>query len=214
MSKNEMKMPFLVVAGLTATGITAFIITICFYVFSGNFSNNLSSNNADWGAFGSFLGGVMSPVIGLFSVIFLGFNLLAQQFQLNQQFKESLKQEMLRLLNDIQREFDSLFKKQVIVERERTVEFGDIVDGLEIAEPMERDRYLILLKKLRVLIERYHEALMLYQDNTEVQYGFKALRERLNELQSFVEKNSEYFSKYDQLNINIARGFQNQIDKK
>ncbi len=54
--------------------ISVFIVvlsTLLFYFI--NFNGGLSNSNSDWGAFGSFLGGLLSTIVGLFNLIILAY---------------------------------------------------------------------------------------------------------------------------------------------
>lgn len=130
-----------------------------------------------------------------------------QQFQINLQFKEFLKQDMYRLIGTVQNDFEKLFTKKVELTNGEIVDFGDLVDGLAEGEPKDEKRFAALLRKLNMLNGRFHESIKLYKDNTEVPFGFGEQRTRLEEIHQFITANKKYFTAHEQLNIDLAAGF-------
>jgi hypothetical protein len=47
------------------------IALICLGVYIFNFPGGLSGNQADWGTFGDFMGGVLNPIVSLVTLIAL-----------------------------------------------------------------------------------------------------------------------------------------------
>ena len=55
-----------------AIGIVIIVGVVCFYIYNFK-SNPISAFPADWGSFGDFFGGILNPIISLYSLILLGF---------------------------------------------------------------------------------------------------------------------------------------------
>jgi hypothetical protein len=90
----------------------AIILVVLVYIFLlykyfSHFNLDYSTENADWGTFGDFLGGSLSPLVGIIS-IFLTYNII------NNQSKESRQEEFINIFKIL---FDSISKKEEIIER-------------------------------------------------------------------------------------------------
>lgn len=70
-----------------------------------NFMGELSSRNSDWGLFGSYLGGVTSPILGIIGIV-LTYNIL------NNQNKESRQSEFKYMFQIL---FESLEEKKELI---------------------------------------------------------------------------------------------------
>jgi len=75
-------------------------VSVLFYIL--NFSKNeISSDPADWGVFGDYLGGTINPILGFFSFMLLLLNLHLQRKQLDKTEEQlDLNREELRLTRD------------------------------------------------------------------------------------------------------------------
>jgi len=63
--------------------VAALIIgVLVFGVYFANFNNGLSDSQADWGAFGDFIGGVLNPLFGFLTLFALILTLILQNRQL------------------------------------------------------------------------------------------------------------------------------------
>lgn len=76
--------------------ITAIIYIISIIIYFCNFNQGLSSDNAKWGAFGDFLGGTLSPILGIISII-LTYRIINSQ---NIESKQSEFKYMFQILFD------------------------------------------------------------------------------------------------------------------
>lgn len=85
--------------------ILVYVILLCKY-FS-HFNLGYSDQNGDWGTFGDFLGGSLSPLIGIISII-LTYSII------NNQSKESRQTEFKNMFQIL---FDSIPDKENIIER-------------------------------------------------------------------------------------------------
>lgn len=91
-TKNSFFIGFLFVA----LGILSYIL---------NFTGHFSSNNSDWGAFGSYMGGVTSPILGIIGIV-LTYSIL------NNQNKESRQSEFKYMFQIL---FDSMEGKKELI---------------------------------------------------------------------------------------------------
>ncbi|TOK18430.1 hypothetical protein CGI22_24325 [Vibrio parahaemolyticus] len=76
----------------------------------------LSLNNSDWGAFGSFVGGVLSPVFGLLSVVFIYLSIMASDSnhrkEMNTIHKQERRNHLLILINTYNEKLNENLKEQ------------------------------------------------------------------------------------------------------
>lgn len=84
-----------------------FVYVILLYKYFSHFNLGYSNENGDWGTFGDFLGGSLSPLIGIISII-LTYNII------NNQSKESRQTEFKNMFQIL---FDSISDKETIIER-------------------------------------------------------------------------------------------------
>lgn len=86
---------------ITIIGFIVFVVVVFYFA---NFHNGLSKTNADWGAFGDYVGGILNPVIAAFA-----FYLIAKTYELQ---KRELKLST-DALNDLRtdEEINSLFAR-------------------------------------------------------------------------------------------------------
>jgi hypothetical protein len=83
------------------------VYVILLYKYFSHFNSGYSNQNGDWGTFGDFLGGSLSPLIGIISII-LTYNIISNQS------KESRQTEFKNIFQIL---FDSISDKEKIVER-------------------------------------------------------------------------------------------------
>jgi len=83
------------------------IYALLLYKYFSHFNTGYSEHNGDWGAFGDFLGGSLSPLIGIISII-LTYNII------NNQTIESRQTEFKNMFQIL---FDSISEKETIIER-------------------------------------------------------------------------------------------------
>lgn len=202
-----MKAPILIVLAITLVGLFSIVGAFCLYVYGGGFAGDLSAQSQDWGAFGDYFGGVSGPVLGLISIAILGITLLQQSFQSDQQFRDGLKQDVLRFVSKVEDRLDKLLAREVELSTGDKVPFGDLVDGLAQGEPKNAEGYKALLKRLHLVQGQYYESLMLYKANVDTFFVYKAHSRRLKEIQEFLEANERFLGGWDQTNVKIRRGF-------
>lgn len=65
---------------------------IAFWYYRGTFKGKFSTDQADWGAFGDFIGGIVNPVAGLVTIVLLVLTLRSQQDELEEQRRQLAKQ--------------------------------------------------------------------------------------------------------------------------
>jgi len=92
--------------------IVLLVYSILLYLYFNKFHSNLSNDNGKWGTFGDFLGGSLSPLIGVISIV-LTYNIINNQ---NEENRQSEFKYMFEIL------FDSIDQKREVIERKvRTV---------------------------------------------------------------------------------------------
>ncbi|MCS3504469.1 putative phage abortive infection protein [Achromobacter sp. JUb104] len=65
---------------------------IAFWYYRSTFKGKFSTDQADWGAFGDFMGGIVNPVAGLVTIVLLVLTLRSQQDELEEQRRQLAKQ--------------------------------------------------------------------------------------------------------------------------
>jgi hypothetical protein len=145
--------------------------------------------------------------MGLVSIAILGITLLQQSYQSHQQFREGLKQDVLRLTGKVQDDLERLLAREVGLSTGDKVPFGDLVEGLAQGEPKNPEGYSTLLKRLHLLQGQYFDALILYKANIDTFFVYKAHSRRLREIQDFLEANQRFLEDWDQTNVNVRRAF-------
>lgn len=192
-------MQFIVVAIIGLCILAAVFIS---YFVLGGFALGPSSSTVDWGAFGSYFGGVAGPLLTFISVVLIVYTLRQQRFQLESMSEENLKQDMLRYLSKIDDEISHLLTRRIqvgdyranntLVGNERYVEIGDMISGLETPDHMDEQSYKAAMDKLLRLTASYCEAIALYRANINGYFIFRAYQQRGEELVCFLEKNTKY----------------------
>jgi hypothetical protein len=77
---------------LIITSCFLLILPILFYIY-GIDGNHLSHENSDWGDFGSYFGGVVSPILSFVSIIFLYKTIIQTDINHSKQLEITLKQD-------------------------------------------------------------------------------------------------------------------------
>lgn len=83
------------------------VYILLLYKYFTHFNSGYSDTNGDWGTFGDFLGGSLSPLIGIISII-LTYNII------NNQSKETKQTEFKNIFQIL---FDSIGDKKELIER-------------------------------------------------------------------------------------------------
>lgn len=149
-------------------------------------------NGIDWGDFGSFIGGVVGPLL-LFIVLLMIIRTIRQQSQyFDKIFDESKRIEMLRHLGKIDDDITRLLSHEFAVGGQY-VQLGDLVDGLSDANIALRDNptYRATMDKLLKLTATYCEAIGSYRNDIASQFTFDIHQQRARELHAYLESNRE-----------------------
>jgi len=91
------------------------VYIILLIIYFTHFGSIYSKNNGDWGTFGDFFGGTLSPLIGIISII-LTYNIINNQSEEN---KQSEFKNIFQIL------FDSIKDKKDIIERKGKTYISD-----------------------------------------------------------------------------------------
>lgn len=127
----------------------SFLIVVIFNfifltLYIGFFSGGLSDNNSDWGSFGSFIGGIMAPIVGVLTII-LTYSILNNQ---NKEFSQSEFRFMFeKLFNSINDQYeliqfekgDQTFKGKEAIKRLNS-DFFAVTEYLIRKEKEKEDR--------------------------------------------------------------------------
>lgn len=87
--------------------IVIFVYGVLLFLYFNQFNQGWSIKNEKWGAFGDFLGGSLSPLIGIISIV-LTYNIINNQ---NKENRQSEFKYMFEIL------FDSIDQKRSVIER-------------------------------------------------------------------------------------------------
>lgn len=182
--KTDKKMQTLILALI---GIGIALLIFLSYFFFGQFSPEPSTQNADWGAFGSYFGGIAGPVFTFISALFIAATI-------RQQREEMTKQDMLRYLMKIDDDISHLLTRRIHVGNDRYVELGDMVSGIESPAEFHAPSYKAALEKLLKLTASYCEAIALYRANVDGYFIFKAYQQRARELVAYLGEKTKYLN--------------------
>lgn len=174
-------------------GIAACASVLAAYYYGGDFRGSFSQKNEDWGAFGSYVGGVLGAVFGFFSFILLVVTVLQQEHHLEQQmerqFEADLKQNHLNYMETINDDIRYLLARKIKAEQGGSLEFGDYVLGSAVSTPENKDVFYKLLSNLLRQVAEYSVALNLYRDNFDGYFQYRGHKERVQRLADFIKLN-------------------------
>lgn len=112
--------------------ISFFCIALLIYFIK--FYCSGESNQATWGQLGDFMGGLINPIIGLITIIFLSYNLKQNERLLTQSQEElMLTREELKKGQEIQKATETALKEQIAV----AVYGRDLNNALALYENLE-----------------------------------------------------------------------------
>lgn len=201
--------------------ISIYIILAIFYF--NNFQNGISISNEDWGTFGDFFGGTLSPIIGIIS-IYLTYNIIYNQIKEN---KQSEFKYIFQIL------FDSLdTKRNSITWNQNNKSFTEIKAIQRINSDIESlYSYLKDKNKTKTDIENFQDAFWsIYEDingssspymkvihNSLKSIDKNCLDERKEEYSSILraQLNSDelIFIFYNSISTSNFKNFKNRIEK-
>lgn len=174
-------------------GVCSCIAVLSTYYYGGEFSGPLSHDNQDWGAFGSYVGGVLGAVFGFFSFILLVITVLQQERhieqQMERQFHEDLKQNHLNYMETINSDIRYLLERKLTKKNGENIEFGDYVLGSAVSPPVDTEIFYKLLSTLLRQVAEYSSALNLYRDNFDSYFQYRGHKERVERLANFIKLN-------------------------
>jgi hypothetical protein len=172
---------------LVLAGVGIALLIFASYFFFGRFLPVPSTENADWGAFGSYFGGIAGPVFTFFSALLIAATI-------RQQRQEMIKQDMLRYIMKIDEDISHLLTRGIHVGNNRYVELGDMVSGIESPAGFHEQSYRAALERLMRLTALYCEAIALYRANVDGYFIFKAYQQRARELVAYLEQRTNYLN--------------------
>ncbi|EKT4479199.1 hypothetical protein QEL91_004942 [Pseudomonas putida] len=108
---------FLIIAVSTAIAI----ITIIATVYISTFGLSRSHDQAVWGTFGDYFGGILNPVFALFAFLGVLWSLDLQMKQVKQLSEDKRADEILQVVKDIDARLHELLKTQVAISSSREV---------------------------------------------------------------------------------------------
>ncbi len=182
-------MEFLVVVILAVAVLAAVFFS---YFIIGEFSLSPSVTNTDWGAFGSYFGGVAGSALSFISVILVAYTLYLQRKQIGEIQKENIKQDNLRYIEKIDDELSMLLSENLKANNAEIFSFGDIVNGCISEEKIDFVQYKSLMDKLLKLTASYCQAISVYKDNVNSYFIYRVYWEKANELLNYLESKREF----------------------
>jgi len=115
-------------------------------------NTNFSSNNADWGSLGSYIGGIFTPIAALISGYFVYLNFSANAFQ---QKLLLIRESLARLDSQLENKFDMPFNSNRLGEEYIGVPFKKIVYAISnkeiVVDKVTNDALLALLHDIAIL---------------------------------------------------------------
>lgn len=173
-------------------GLLVLIAVLLGYFLLGGFSLDPSLANTDWGAFGSYFGGLAGPLLTFISVILIVYTVRQQRLQFKSMAAENLKQDMLRYLGELDNEIAHLLTREIHTGNNRYVELGDLVAGISSPTDLHEQPYRAAMDKLLRLTANYCEAIALYRNNVNSNFVFRAHQQRAEELVTYLKQNIKY----------------------
>lgn len=146
----------------------------------------ISLNSADWGAFGSFFGGVLSPVIALFAFYWLTQSILIQKKELSE------TQNVLKATEDIQ-------KEQAITQEKKRFEdtFHSLLNQFNIV--FESLNETIIIKEIpqaSKIKKLYNRTIKIQVDPSKGDASLRASEDRIKEQAALMREQSIDCSHY------------------
>lgn len=170
-------------------GLTALILcSWAYYVYVG-FDKSISSSGSDWANFGSYIGGVASPVLSFLSIILLVYTIHQQSEANSHTNDETIKLDMLRYISKCEQEIDSWLKTELASSiSDKEVQFGHIVWGLVEPSYVNQKELRGCLERLLKLTCSYCSSITLYEANVDPYFIYKQHYSKAIELINFLEK--------------------------
>lgn len=184
-------------------GVAACAAILATYFYGGNFGSGFSSNNEDWGAFGSYLGGVLGSLFGFFSFMLLLATVLQQEQQLERMFEEGLKQNHLNYMSAINEDIRYLLERKINCTNDVVLEFGDFFLGSASEKPIDAKVFGVLISKLLKYLAEYSNALHLYRDNFDSYFQYRAHKERAIALAEFIKSHEGMLSNMEPVTLGV-----------
>lgn len=185
-------------AWLPIAAVGAVLLALGLYWFGGGFRHGFSLVAADWGAFGNYMSGVLTPII----ILLLVTPILQAEFAAMRRYREGLKRDSVVYLSDIWRDIAFLMERQPQPGGTRI--FGDYVYGNAGERAWELGARP-LLHHLTTYVSAYAEALHVHETHFGGDFQSRYHRLRLDRLLSFLDDNVESLAPEDRVTLAGAR---------
>lgn len=171
-------------------GLITLALTFGIYFFYGGFSLKASGANSDWGAFGSYFGGVAGPILTFVSVVLIAYTLYEQRRQAYFIHREAIKQDISSALRGLQLDINALLGKSVKLNNTQHVELLDFVYGSATHPDPKNKSYTALNDKLLRLTANYCEIIRAYEEDVDCDLVYRSHYRLARELLSYFKKAS------------------------
>ena len=157
------------------------------------FHASLSSNTADWAAFGDYIGGVLSPLIAAFALIAFLRTISQQETQIKLLLDQYVKDDIWRVIEKVEKDFETALMRYPIKVHTagKIQEYSgfDIVfnptAAIESQQVMVNEAELLLYMKVQKEVPTNDPKLLAYE-------MFSLAAGQLNQLRIYVERHSEF----------------------
>lgn len=195
-----------VVLAALAFGALAFGSTFGVYVVLGGFDSGFSTDSVVWGAFGSYFGGVLGPVMSFGSVVILLLTIMQQHSQLKSLSEQRLKEEQRHHLESIATEIDRVLSRNVATVEGTQFPFRDLVYGYVLRFDNYASLQVRRLKSRLVSFTfAYCEAIALYRANIDTNFSYRVHWSRADEICQWILTHQDYLGDNDRLALQFAR---------
>lgn len=168
MNKYEIRKAFTKLILLLVVGVFILLCVVGFYIYSFH-SNPISTNPADWGSFGDFLGGILNPIISLYSLVLLGFiSYYIAKDSNNESNELNLRMRRMDAYNELTQHLPSL--DRVVI---------TLSDSIEILKNNSMDNSFETFQFIRNKMERPTQQFIeydLYLKDFDIRYAFISIR--------------------------------------
>lgn len=144
---------------------------------------------ADWGDYGSFFGGIATPVL-LFVAILLIIHIMRQQSRhLQSVFSEGKKLDLMRFLSNIDDEIAHLLNRPLQMEDKRKIDFGDLISDMARSSGVRDPAYKPAMNKLLKLTSSYCEAIGSAREHINDHFVLSLHYRKAKDVLRYLEKN-------------------------
>lgn len=198
--------PWLALIGVATLITSAAVVAPWIVVFHGP----LSKTPQDWGAFGDYFGGVLSPILMMLTILVAFQTIRQQQREISQLSRESSKHDLLEIIKMVETDFQDELKR---------ININHVVNGVEtqltgedvLLRPSFYGSFKKLMKPMQSVVEQGNKEEQTSIDPNEIYLSetFSLAAGHLNQLRMYVQayqdvSNNNGMTKYFERKYKLA----------